>query len=328
MYISISSYTYTYTYRYIHIHINIYIHTSSTATTTMTHPHIHRVGGGTRNQRKSAASETSRAPPQPHNHRGGGTMTHPQGGGGGGRRCTIYTWIFQIISALKGRFFGWISAHILHTKGRSRYIHVGQTYSWYPKQPFLTVMVVSIGGWTKSLHGKWLEITKHPIKNGCLEYQQWNNSPFWWYFPGNVGGFSRATPPNFILRELTSGVIISTGGSEPSESSPDWLTLTEPNALQALRRHVEHVFGAGLREEIFVPLSRAAKEGVGKGWKGWAGKSVWRMFFWCGLIFCVLFFGGRDDFVGSELPTKFGSLLGYRSYSSHLYKVFCRRPVI
>ena len=91
MYISISSYTYTYTYRYIHIHINIYIHTSSTATTTMTHPHIHRVGGGTRNQRKSAASETSRAPPQPHNHRGGGTMTHPQGGGGGGgRRCTIY----------------------------------------------------------------------------------------------------------------------------------------------------------------------------------------------------------------------------------------------
>ena len=101
MYISISSYTYTYTYRYIHIHINIYIHTSSTATTTMTHPHIHRVGGGTRNQRKSAASETSRAPPQPHNHRGGGTMTHPQGGGGGGgRRCTIYTYVHEDIECL------------------------------------------------------------------------------------------------------------------------------------------------------------------------------------------------------------------------------------
>ena len=74
------------------------------------------------------------------------------------------------------------------------------------------------------------------------------------------------------LGNQTRGFIISTGGSEPSESSPGWLTLTEPNALQALRRHVEHVFGAGLREEIFVPLSRAAKEGVGK---GWVGKSVW-----------------------------------------------------
>lgn len=36
---------------------------------------------------------------------------------------------------------------------------------------------------------------------------------------------------------------------------------------------MEHVFGAGLREEIFVPLSRATKEGAdvrgvlaGKGW--------------------------------------------------------------
>ena len=24
---------------------------------------------------------------------------------------------------------------------------------------------------SQSLHRKWLEITKHPIKNGCLEYQ-------------------------------------------------------------------------------------------------------------------------------------------------------------
>ena len=23
----------------------------------------------------------------------------------------------------------------------------------------------------KSLHEKWLEITKHPLKNGCLEFQ-------------------------------------------------------------------------------------------------------------------------------------------------------------
>ena len=55
-----------------------------------------------------------------------------------------------------------------------------------------------------------------------------------------------------------------TAGSEPSEpEEPDspWLTLTS-NAVQALRRHVEHVFGAGLREEIFVPLSRATKEGA------------------------------------------------------------------
>ena len=27
---------------------------------------------------------------------------------------------------------------------------------------------------TKSLHKKWLEITKHPLKNGCLEYQEFN----------------------------------------------------------------------------------------------------------------------------------------------------------
>eukprot|EP00434_Breviolum_minutum_P011754 symbB.v1.2.010372.t1/scaffold631.1/size348893/13 len=52
-------------------------------------------------------------------------------------------------------------------------------------------------------------------------------------------------------------------GSEPlePESETPCLTLTS-NALQALRRHVEHVFGAGLREEIFVPLSRATKEGA------------------------------------------------------------------
>ena len=29
--------------------------------------------------------------------------------------------------------------------------------------------VVSIGWWTKSLYGKWLAITKHPFKIGCLE---------------------------------------------------------------------------------------------------------------------------------------------------------------
>ena len=61
--------------------------------------------------------------------------------------------------------------------------------------------------------------------------------------------------------------------SEPEEPETPWLTLTS-NALQALRRHVEHVFGAGLREEIFVPLSRATKEGADvrgfwreKGWE-------------------------------------------------------------
>lgn len=40
----------------------------------------------------------------------------------------------------------------------------------------------------------------------------------------------------------------------------DWLVLP-PWTLQALRRHTDHVFGKGLREEIFVPLSRAAREG-------------------------------------------------------------------
>ena len=32
-------------------------------------------------------------------------------------------------------------------------------------------MDVSIGWWTKSLHRKWLEITKHPFINGCLGFQ-------------------------------------------------------------------------------------------------------------------------------------------------------------
>ena len=31
-------------------------------------------------------------------------------------------------------------------------------------------LVVSIRWWTKSLHGEWLEITKHPFKTGCLEF--------------------------------------------------------------------------------------------------------------------------------------------------------------
>ena len=36
------------------------------------------------------------------------------------------------------------------------------TTTWYPKANHF-LMVVSIGWWTKSLHGKWLEITKHPL---------------------------------------------------------------------------------------------------------------------------------------------------------------------
>lgn len=43
-----------------------------------------------------------------------------------------------------------------------------------------------------------------------------------------------------------------------------WLSLTAAASL-ALRRHTDFVFGAGLREEIFVPLSRAAREGFRQG---------------------------------------------------------------
>ena len=50
----------------------------------------------------------------------------------------------------------------------------------------------------------------------------------------------------------------------PGHALP-WLSLPSA-AVLALRRHTEHVFGAGLREEIFVPLSRAAREGVGPLW--------------------------------------------------------------
>ena len=44
-------------------------------------------------------------------------------------------------------------------------------------------MVVSIGWWTKSLHRKWLEITKHLFINGCLgfqvltTYKSWDDPP-------------------------------------------------------------------------------------------------------------------------------------------------------
>ena len=122
-----------------------------------------------------------------------------------------------------------------------------------------------------------------------------------------------------------------TAGSEPSEpEEPDspWLTLTS-NAVQALRRHVEHVFGAGLREEIFVPLSRATKEGadVLGFWRemgGWISKKV-DFSYWFDLIFVFFlawkrcFFGGKPEerkFVGL-LIRKYKSLVWDDSKSIH-----------
>ncbi len=41
-------------------------------------------------------------------------------------------------------------------------------------QPFINGWK-SMGWWTKSLHRKWLEITKHPFINGCLGFQATTN---------------------------------------------------------------------------------------------------------------------------------------------------------
>ena len=46
------------------------------------------------------------------------------------------------------------------------------TNPWNPKHPFINGWL-SIGWWTKSLHRKWLEINKHPIKNGW----KWGSRP-------------------------------------------------------------------------------------------------------------------------------------------------------
>ena len=45
----------------------------------------------------------------------------------------------------------------------------GFAWRWMEKH---MAMVVSIGWWTKSLHRKWLEITKHPFFYGCLGFRE------------------------------------------------------------------------------------------------------------------------------------------------------------
>lgn len=42
-------------------------------------------------------------------------------------------------------------------------------------------------------------------------------------------------------------------GSGPAPGMADHLVL-QPEQLLAVRRHTDHIFGRGLREEIFVPL--------------------------------------------------------------------------
>eukprot|EP00913_Durusdinium_trenchii_P029222 g27394.t2 len=49
-----------------------------------------------------------------------------------------------------------------------------------------------------------------------------------------------------------------------SQGMADHLVL-QPEQLLAVRRHTDHIFGRGLREEIFVPLSRASRLGAQQG---------------------------------------------------------------